>query len=246
MHRFFVKPESIYGDRVRLQGEVAHRIRRVLRMLPGEEVMLLDGLGSQYCVRLDLLEKEGISGTVLRMVEGSNEARMRVTLCQGILKSEKFDWVLQKGTELGIAEFIPTICTRSIPKIATSDDSPRMTRWRKVVTEAAEQSGRNLRPIVRTPIGFENACDLIDSSNLALIPWEGARGPGIRAALLGRPVDRVCLFVGPEGGFTFEEIQYAKALNIVPVSLGKLVLRAETAGLVAATAVLYEGGDLGG
>ena len=246
MRRFFVSPQSIDGRHVSLRGEIVHRLSRVLRMSRGDEVVLLDGLGTEYVVRLDELGRDTALGTVLRTYEDSNEPGVRITLCQGILKGEKLDWVLQKGTELGIAEFVPLICKRSVPRVSVEKGSRRMLRWSKVVAEAAEQCGRSRMPGLCLPTEFEAACRLVDSSSLGLIPWEETRKPGVKEVLRRRPVSRVYLFIGPEGGFQREEVEYAQSLGILPVSLGKRVFRAETAGLVTATAVLYEAGELGG
>ena len=245
MKRFFAPPESINGEGVLLRGEVVHRITRVLRMSPGDRVVLLDGSGMEYVVILEEFSRDTVTGRVLDTFKDSNEPKVQLTLYQGILKGEKLDWVLQKGTELGVTGFVPLICQRSVPRARAENNSRRMARWSKIVAEAAEQSGRSRMPDLHPPTKFDSACHLVDGESLGLIPWEEAKGPSLREALLQRPIAHVHLFIGPEGGFQREEVEYAQGLGIAPVSLGKRILRAETAGLVAATAILYEAGELG-
>ena len=244
MHRLFIPPEWIEGSRVSLRGEVVHRLSRVLRMTPGDEVLLLDNLGKEYLVRLVTLSKEAGEGEVLSISKGSNEPRVQITLCQGVLKGKKLEWVLQKGTELGIAAFVPLICHRSIPTEQVEKSYLRLPRWRKIITEAAEQSGRTRLPLLVTPTPFEEACRTVGDSSLGLIPWEEMRSSNLKEALRQRRLSKVYIFIGPEGGFQEEEVSFACAQGIIPVSLGRRILRAETAGLVAATAVLYEAGEL--
>lgn len=246
MRRFFVPPEWIEEGQASIRGEVAHRITQVLRMSQGDRVVLLDGTGSEYLVRLDEFGKHTVAGTVLAVSQGSNEPSIRITLCQGILKADKLEWVLQKGTELGVSAFIPLVCQRSIPRFKSTKGSQRMLRWGRIITEAAEQCGRSRVPDLSPPLEFRSACRSVDGASLALIPWEGARDASLKEALKGHNTLQVYLFIGPEGGFQEEEVEYAQGLGIIPVSLGKRILRAETAGLVAATAVLYEAGDLEG
>jgi len=253
MKRFFVSPESINGEDVLLTGGVVHRITRVLRMSPGDKVILLDGSGAEFLVVLLSIGRDIVSGRVFDASKDSNEPKVHITLYQAILKGDKLDWVLQKGTELGITRFVPLICERSVPKGQLENNSRRMARWGKVMMEAAEQSGRSRVPDLIPPTTFDAACQLVDRSSLGLIPWEEAKGPSLKELLMHRPIHwetrpssvHVNLFIGPEGGFQKGEVEYAQTWEIIPITLGKRILRSETAGLVAASAILYETGDLG-
>ena len=245
MHRFFVPSTWIQGPEARLQGDVAHQIGRVLRMSPGDVVTLLDNSGMEYTVRLTRLGTDLVEGTILSAEEGPGEPAVRVTLYQGILKGQKFDWVLQKGTELGVDIFVPIICQRSIPQKRDGWGRTRYPRWQKVVTEAAEQSGRCRLPTVREPVGFEEACREVGDPALTLIPCEQENATGLREALQGTRPPEVNIFIGPEGGFEEGEVSCARACGAVSVSLGRRILRAETAGIVAVAAVMYEAGELG-
>ncbi len=247
-HRFFVAPTDINGRNVVLTGDVAHQISRVLRMSPEEEVVLLDNTGKEYGVRLNRISRDTVEGEVLSTVEGQGEPALEITLHQGILKGEKFEWVLQKGTELGVARFVPIICRRSIPRRRDDPGGARYARWRRIVTEAAEQSRRSRLPEICLPTAFEEACDLTSGQDTSIIPWEMEEGTGLRRTLEGTASRRVNVFIGPEGGFDEAEVAYASSRGVVQVSLGKRILRAETAAVAAVatvTAVLYEAGEMG-
>ncbi len=166
-----------------------------------------------------------------------------------MLKAQKFEWVLQKGTELGLVEFIPVICDRSVVG-DLEDVNRKLGRWGRVIREAAEQSGRGRLPVLRPAILFGQACQrAMRSGGLGLVPWEGEKETSLKSALTGGeeeddPPFSISIFIGPEGGLTPEEIQVARRYSLRPISLGPRVLRAETAGLVATSAILYECGDL--
>ena len=227
-----------------LEGDVAHQVSRVLRMQAGDQVVLLDDSGREFLVRLESFKGGQVEGRVVAVEAGRGEPRVRLTLYQGLLKGEKLEWVLQKGTELGIAAFVPIICQRSVPRVDSGWEG-RYRRWQRVMTEAAEQSGRSRLPLLRPPISFQEACDGVDPSHLSLIPWEGEAKVGIGSVLRERSGDHVNLFIGPEGGFEEVEVAYARARGIFPVSLGRRILRAETAALVAAAVVMYQAGEVG-
>lgn len=244
-HRFFVPPTWIEGATAKLEGDVARQVSRVLRMSPGDDVALLDNSGREFQVRLTRFTGRIVEGTVLSVDQGPGEPRINVTLYQGMLKGEKFQWVLQKGTELGAATFVPLICQRSILQEQDSWQSSRYPRWRKIIAEAAEQSGRRIMPQLREPISFRDACEgTVGSSAVSMIPWEQEGSIGLRSALLRLRAKDVNIFIGPEGGFEEWEVSHARSLGVTPVSLGRRILRSETASIVAVAAVMYEAGEL--
>lgn len=247
MHRFFISPQAIRDNRVVMRGTVVHQIRDVLRMEPGDEIVLLDNSGSAYRAELVTVDRDAVRGRVVDKWRLETEPAAHITLYQGLMKGQKFDWVLQKGTELGITAFVPLLSARCIIGAAEDVSATRLERWQKIIVEAAEQAGRAVLPSLSTAILFRSACEsAVQRGELALIPWEGEHTTGLREALARAPKAREFhLFIGPEGGFADEEIELAKSLGIVSVSLGPRILRAETAGLAAAAALLYEKGDLG-
>lgn len=245
MHHFFVPPQDIHENRVVLRGATAHQIRDVLRMRPGDEIMLFDNTGWAYHAELGAVEREVVHVRVLDKSQWKTEAQTRVTLYQGLLKAGKFEWVLQKGTELGIAEFVPLLASRSMVGSVEDVSDAKIERWQRIIVEAAEQSGRAALPDLARPMLFKQACQAAHQQGLALIPWEEERSFRLRQALQDHPSKHVSLMIGPEGGFAEEEVATARKAGVIPVTLGPRILRAETAGLAAATAVLYEMGDFG-
>ena len=232
-----------------LRGGVAHQVGRVLRLRTGDYVTVLDNTGWEYAVKLDRVEPDRVEGSLADKTYSAGEPQTIVTLYQGLLKANKFEWVLQKGTELGISSFVPLSCQRSVPKAEAEWSTGRYPRWRKIISEAAEQSRRGRLPTLEMPVSFHQGADM--AQGLRLMPWEEERHTSLKSALQewkkqGKGEKRISLLIGPEGGFTLEEVEYALSKDVIPISLGSRILRAETAGLVAASATLYELGELGG
>jgi len=180
---------------------------------------------------------------------GRPEPRVRLVLYQSLVKGERFDWVLEKGTELGVAAFVPLLSRRNVLRVATGRTG-RPDRWSRVVREAAEQCGRSVLPDILPPKRLEEA--LAEAADLRLMPWEGEEALGLAAVLRrARPAleaagsPTVAVLVGPEGGFAGDEVVLAREAGAQVVSMGQRILRSETAGIVAAAAVLYELGELG-
>ena len=247
MHRFFVPADAIADGRARLEGNVARQIRTVLRMSPGDEIVLLDDSGREYTTRIADVGRDTVDTVVLATCEGHGEPHLKVSLYQGVLKGEKFEWVLQKATELGVSAFTPVVCARTVPRLDEGWVRDRSARHIRIITEAAEQSGRCLLPELRPPMSFANACDRAsDSGALSIIPWERETSTGLRSVLERSALEAVNVFVGPEGGLEETEVEYARSRGILPVSLGDRLLRAETAAIAVVAALLYRAGELGG
>ena len=245
MHRFFVPPEWIRGERVVLRDAAAHQVSRVLRMSAGDRVAVLDGTGREYTVGLAEFSRDRVEGRVLAVDGGGVEPEGGIVLYQGVLKGDRFQWVLQKGTELGVSAFVPVVCRRSVARPAAGESGGSRRRWMAAITEAAEQCGARRLPELRDPVPFRAACDGVDPSHTSIIPWEEETATGLRQALEGASSRWVNLFIGPEGGFEGDEVEYARSRGVAPVSLGRRVLRSETAAIAAVSAVLYHRGVLG-
>jgi len=258
MHRFFVSSDQLGGDQVTITGPAVHHIRDVLRLRPGDDIVVLDNSGWERKVEIVEVGQEQVVGRVLSRALATGEPRTKVSLFQGVLKSSHFETVLQKGTELGIVEFVPLISQRCV--IAGLDDvNKKMVRWRRIVQEAAEQSRRGRLPNLQPAMIFSQACERAKRmGGLSLMPWEEEERVSLKL-VFGKEQKKpkgkktpsfpsnpfsINLFIGPEGGFTFEEVALAQHYGIVSITLGRRILRAETAGLVAAAAILYELGDL--
>ncbi len=242
MHRFFVTPQWSDSDRVVIGGRQVHQIRDVLRMKPGDRIAILDNTGWKYEVEIRNLSREHVEGTIhsRRQID---EPIINITLYQALLKSDRFEFVLQKCTEIGVSKFVPVVyqrCTARQPSAAKVD------RWQNIIRESAEQSGRGRLPKLDPAMNFEQACR--SSARPALLAFQGGNARGLRQLWQhGAPSgDSISIFIGPEGGFSESEVELACQCGLTPVTLGRRVLRAETAGLVAITLVLYECGDLTG
>lgn len=248
MHRFFIPPDWIGQERVVIKGKLVHQLRDVLRLRGGDHIAVLDDSGWEYEVALARVTREYVAGVICEK-RAAAEPGTRITLYQALLKSSKFEFILQKCTELGISGFVPVICERCI---AGHPRNKRVERWRRIIIEAAEQSQRGKLPSLEPALLFKQACQ--SAMGFSVLAWEGEKVSGLRTALR-REIYRqriiseknslsVNLFIGPEGGFSPFEVEFARGCGILPISLGSRVVRAETAGLVAATAILYECRDL--
>lgn len=241
-------PELLAQETVRLTGGLAHQIHNVLRMQPGQQVTLLDNSGWEYTVELTAVSSKDVQGQVVGRSVKANEPRTKITLYQSVLKGSRFEWALQKGTELGISEFVPVIASRCILQ-NLADAEAKFPRWQRVILEAAEQCGRAKFPALLPAVMFAAACERAgDGGSLALMPWEEETTFTLKWVLRPQGTERpfnISLLVGPEGGFTAEEASRAEGYGIRTVTLGPRILRAETAGMVAAAAIFYEMGDLG-
>ena len=246
--RFFVEPPALAADCVVLEGALAHRLSRVLRLHAGDEIALFDGSGDEVRVRLDDVGDRRVAAIVLERCAAPPEPRVKVHLSQSITKGERFEWLLEKGTEIGVAGFVPLITARAVVK--TPDGGNKMERWRRIVVEAAEQCGRGAVPGIEAPLRFGDA--IAGARGLILLPYEDAAGaaPNVQDALAAEidalfALGEVSVLVGPEGGYEPAEVEQATAAGATVVTMGDRVLRSETAGLVAATLVLHAVGELG-
>jgi 16S rRNA (uracil1498-N3)-methyltransferase len=246
MERFFVSPETLATETIELDRELSHRLRHVLRLRSGAEVVFFDGRGGEYEAVLEDVSSPVLARVLLQR-DGLPEAKTRLVLYQSLIKGDRFDWVLEKGTEIGVASFVPLVSRRSVMR-PRGDDSSRAARWRRIVVEAAEQCGRCVLPELAPVANLDEAFD--SAPGIRFLPWEEERVLGLRTVLRqalneGAGPPEVSLFIGPEGGFTREEVERAGGAGVKVVSLGERILRSETAGIVAAAAVLWELGELG-
>jgi 16S rRNA (uracil1498-N3)-methyltransferase len=297
MHRFFVAPELLtdpglgpdadlvsdpdrahapVGPRpggagsnlVPLPKEIAHQVRDVLRLNVGEHLILLDNSGDEVVAAVARSSKAGVEVHLLERRPGKREPGVRIVLCQGLLKSARFEWVLEKGTELGVSVFAPILCRRSMAGLEDAGPS-KQQRWQRIIQEAAEQSGRSRLPELLPIRPLMHALNDIPPGALAIMPWEeehnrtlydvlnsaasitrvGAgevlSGEGTLASPSAvesptHPSPTVVLFIGPEGGLTAEEVALAQRHGVQVVSLGSRILRSETAALAAVASVMYE------
>jgi 16S rRNA (uracil1498-N3)-methyltransferase len=248
MHRFFLDAERIQAGTVRFNSEISHQIKRVLRLAPGDQVMVLDGQGNAYTANLDDFSQEEITGTIINSQRVEGEPTCQVTLFAALTQREKFEWILQKCTELGVAGFTPVITERTIVRNSSSANR-KAERWKKIIREAAEQSRRSLIPKLVDPLRFSEAVIMACNQNdVVLFLWEGEQERSMRNVFTdlesSEEATSIGLFVGPEGGYSENEVKVAVKAGCIPVTLGRRILRMETAAVTAAALVLYEAGDL--
>jgi 16S rRNA (uracil1498-N3)-methyltransferase len=243
--RFFVPPAILVNpEAVTLPDAIAHQARDVLRLNAGDTITLLDGSGLAATVELREVTRGAVTGRVVADTPVLTEPRARLTLCVGLLKAAKFEWVAQKATELGIHALIPMQCRRAV----VEDASPaKLARWRTIATEAAEQSERGVVPEIYSPMPFAEALRLCDGMPraIALAPHEDRRHPSIAAVVAGQKLASLAIAIGPEGGFDPAEEKQARDAGWHPVALGSRVLRAETAAITATALALAALGEMG-
>jgi 16S rRNA (uracil1498-N3)-methyltransferase len=237
-HRFFIPPDWLTPSRVTLSGDIARQIKTVLRLKPGAEIVVLDNSGLEWQVKLTRLDRAVVEGDIVGQQPARGEPRLSLTLYQGTLKGQKFEWVLQKGTELGVSRFAPVICWRSVVAEAAALAKKR-ERWQQIIREAAEQSRRGRLPHLEPALSLAEAVQQAGSA-LILMPWEEATGPSLKEILTKTKASAIAVFIGPEGGFTADEAALVRQAGGQVVKLGPRILRAETAGLAVCAAILYE------
>ncbi len=290
MHRFFVPPEllanlapargattslsqeplgnvvaPLAGARsnlISLPKSLAHQVRDVLRLHTGEQLLLLDNSGDEILATVAKTSKIAVEVHLLERRPGKSEPSIRIILCQGLLKSTRFEWILEKSTELGVSVFSPILCRRSM---AGLEDASliKIQRWQHIIQEAAEQSGRSRLPELLPIRPLKYALNDIPPNALAIMPWEeehtltlhdvittsirptGNVGETLAVARLSQtptphPLTTVILFIGPEGGLMPEEVTLAQRQGVQVVTLGPRILRAETAALATVANVMYE------
>ncbi|MFA6736388.1 MAG: RsmE family RNA methyltransferase [Saccharofermentanales bacterium] len=251
MSRFFTD-RTISDDEFSLtiSGSDKRHMADVLRLRPGAQVEIADTAGNSYECVISSYDPDNAYLNIVRKISQSNEPGHRIILYQGLPKSDKLEHIIQKATELGVSEVIPVLCSRSIPKFRDDKDILKKTeRWQKISSEAAKQTGRDIVPVVRGPVSFREAAEQAVKANISFIPWECEKQTDFRQFLRksrGSEIQGTIAFIiGPEGGFEDTEIAYALKLGITPVTLGRRILRTETAGPAVLSMLMYEY-ELGG
>ncbi|WP_418461843.1 16S rRNA (uracil(1498)-N(3))-methyltransferase [Frisingicoccus sp.] len=242
MPRFFVNPSQVREDSIIIQGNDVNHIRNVLRMRPGDELSLSDGQGTDYFCRIQSMERDEICLSIENSWKSYVELPVRLYLFQGLPKGEKMELIIQKAVELGAYEIIPVRTNRAIVKLDAKKEVKKIARWQQIAESGAKQSGRGMIPAVKPVMGLAEALAYAKSLDGILIPYEKAEGikktREIIAGLKGKK--SVGIFIGPEGGFDEAEVEAAMAAGAVPVTLGRRILRTETAGLTMLSILMFE------
>jgi len=246
MRRFFVSPGGIQDNKVHITYSDAHHLARVLRLKEGEEVIVIDGTGLEYLVKITDTSEELVEGEIKGITSSARDTKVQVTLVQGIPKGDKMELIIQKCTELGVAKIIPVLTERTVVKLDDEKKRKRHIRWQKIAQEAAKQCKRGKVPEVTEICSWQQYLNSLTGQEQLLILWEDELSQGLKSYLkCNIEINELSLVVGPEGGFSIKEVVEFRHKGAKSVSLGQRILRTETAGLAALTMVLYELGDLG-
>jgi 16S rRNA (uracil1498-N3)-methyltransferase len=243
MHRFYVTSKQIQDTSVTITGPDVNHIKNVLRMKPGEEIVICNGQGKDcYCIINKVSEGE-ITATIEAQKETETELKARITLYQGLPKQDKMELIIQKAVELGVYEIVPVMTKRAVVKLDDKKkEEKKRERWQAIAEGAAKQSGRGIIPVIRPVHSFREAVGKVGESDLGLIPYENAKGIRFTKEIIHKlnEYNAISIFIGPEGGFEEAEIAYASEKGIHPITLGKRILRTETAGLALLSMMMLE------
>lgn len=241
MQHFFVTPSQVKEERIYIEGSDVNHMKNVLRMRCGEEVTVSDGNNRQYrCV----VDGYGEDKAFLRILEEKTvdtELSSRVYLFQGLPKQDKMELIVQKAVELGAYQIIPVSTRRSVVKLDEKKAQKKVERWQQIAVSAAKQAGRGYIPEVAPVVSYRQAVERAKELDMILIPYELERGMQATKEIIGavRPGQSVAVFIGPEGGFEKEEVELAERCGAKAVSLGRRILRTETAGLAALAVLMF-------
>lgn len=247
LHRFFLPAQNFSGSSVTLTREVRDQITRVLRLNMDDQVELLDNSGAAFFAVLENDQSGVLNARIISQNPVAAEPRLRLTLCFGLTRREKLEWILQKGTEIGVSIFQPFISSRTLVQ-KPDQTGGRRERWTSILREAAEQSGRGRVPELHAPLKItDTLSETKANSDLVLACWVGESLTGLGDLLVDlRPRPRsLAIFTGPEGGFTPDEIDQMREMGVRLVSLGRRVLRMETAAILAPALALSAMGEMG-
>lgn len=243
MHQFFVEPSQIQGNRIRITGKDVNHIRRVLRMQPGEEISVSNGEdGKEYRCGIEIIEEDQIICSLRFIKEEGVELPSRIYLFQGLPKADKMELIIQKAVELGVYEIIPVSTKRAVVRLEGKKALQKTARWQGISEAAAKQSKRKVIPRVQEPMSFKEAIACCKDMEIKLIPYELAEGMKATREIFSSLTagQDIALFIGPEGGFDEQEISLAKEAGVVPITLGKRILRTETAGFTVLAWIMYQ------
>lgn len=241
MHRFFVEKEQIGEENIRITGQDAHHIKHVLRMREGEEILVSDGEKREYnCTVSEFIDEE-VLVKILFSQESGIELPSKIYLFQCLPKSDKMELIIQKAVELGVYEIVPVASSRCVVKLDAKKEAGKIKRWQGISESAAKQSKRMVIPEVHSVMKFADALRYAQEMDVRLIPYEMAEGMEGTRRLIGsiEPGQSIAVFIGPEGGFDPAEIQASAEAGVLPITLGKRILRTETAGLTTLSILMF-------
>ena len=241
MHCFFVSKEQIEEEFIHIWGEDVNHIKNVLRMKSGEEFIVSDQEGMEYRCFISQIKETEILAEIKWKMPQMVELPSKIALFQGLPKADKMELIIQKGVELGVHSLFPVITKRAVVKLDEKKAQKKVERWNEIAKSGAKQSKRGIVPKVAMPLSFKKALEMAKDFDFILIPYELEEGIKKTREILSKisPGQSVAVFIGPEGGFSKEEVKEAKEAGALPITLGKRILRTETAGLTILSILMY-------
>lgn len=245
MTTFFVEKNQVNDNKIQIFGDDFHHIKNVLRLKLGEELNICAD-GERYLVKIFEFGTDYVTFEILNKLDYTTELPVNITLFQGLPKQDKMELITQKATELGVREIVPVAMEHSVAKLDSKNETKKIDRWQKIAKEASSQSGRQIIPRVLPCINFKNIIENIGKYDIVLLPYENENGLNLKQCLSDfkknhNNIDNIAVIIGPEGGFSEAEISSIKDNPKVQlVTLGKRILRTETAGIACISMIAYE------
>lgn len=243
MYRFYVSADQFAEKEVFISGGDVNHIKNVLRLEVGDWIVACDGNGTDYVSRIQSICSDEVVASIEKVQPTGTELPVRITLFQGMPKKDKLELIIQKAVELGACEIVPVMTKRTVVKLSEEKKiNKRLERWQSIAYAAAKQCDRGIIPTVHKPVSYEEALAMADQLDYNVIPYELQTGMEEARKI----VDQACkqrslgIFIGPEGGFEPEEVERAMTRNIHPMTLGKRILRTETAGMALLSILMFQ------
>ncbi len=245
MRKFFVESNQISNNKIEIIDEDVNHIRNVLRLEIGEKIKICDKTNQiNYISEIDEITSKVVKCNILEIAENKSEGNVELHIFQGLPKADKMELIIQKGTELGVSEFIPVAFKRSIVKLSGKDEIKKIDRWNKIAEVAAKQCGRDLVPKVRSVENIKNLCNEIEDYDIVLLAYELEEKNYIKNELQKlknqKESYKIAVIIGPEGGIEEEEVKCMESNGAKVISLGKRILRTETVALQVSSIIMYE------
>lgn len=248
MKKFFIKQDQINNNVIEIINEDVNHIKNVLRLEEETLIQVSDGI-KNYISKIIRIEKDKVICEIIEEFENENEAKVQIDIFQGLPKSDKMEYIIQKCTELGVNEYFPVSLKRSVVKLSGKDEQKKIERWQKIAEGAAKQSGRDIIPKINNIKNINNICEIIKDYDIFIVAYELEKEKSFKSML--KDLDKskeqkIGVLIGPEGGIEEEEINKLKENGAKIVTLGKRILRTETVALVLSSIIMYEFNELGG
>ncbi|KPJ56315.1 MAG: hypothetical protein AMJ42_05470 [Deltaproteobacteria bacterium DG_8] len=245
MRRFFLDKNRIGGGRAILDGSEARHVGKVLRLGVGDTLYLLDGDGWEYQAVITSKSSKIVEVEIVKKIPPRKDSSITITLGQSLAKAQKMDYIVQKATELGVSTIIPFFSARSVSSLDDERSQRRRIRWQRIAIEATKQCGRAVVPHIEAVVPFKKVLEKWDDNSLKIMLWEDEKNVKLKDVLKKtQPSPKAIFLVGPEGGFTPDEVEMAKNTGFQTVGLGRYILRTETAGICLLGILQYEWGNL--